>query len=234
MDNLKRLVKYLEPGAFYFTFAVVFVILMFVREPLGLPGVDALADVAKGFFERYGLVALYIAAVIESTFVISFYFPGSLVVVLAILVSDRSIPSLTIIVLIGLASVMTATVVNYFLGKEGAYRLLLRLGSEEIVNDMQAWLAKRGRVAVFFSAVHPNILAITNICMGIARAGLLRTLTGTFLAILFWIPIQVYILGFILPDPHESTLLLQWCIAAGMVWLGVRAVRKENARVINS
>ncbi|OGG50494.1 hypothetical protein A3C18_03840 [Candidatus Kaiserbacteria bacterium RIFCSPHIGHO2_02_FULL_54_11b] len=232
MDDLKRLVKYLEPGAFYFALAVVFVIVMFVREPLGLPGIDTLTDIAKGFFERYGLVALYVAAVIESLFMISFYFPGSLVVILAILVSDRSVLALATIVVIGWASVMTATAVNYWLGKEGAYRLLLRLGSEETVHDMQTWLAKRGRWAIFFSAVHPNILAITNICMGIAHAGLVRTLALSFVAIAFWIPVQVYVLGFILPDPKESTALLQWVIAAGIVWLGVRAVRKENAKVV--
>src|SRR3989344_4865211 len=231
MNSLKEWVRYLEPGAFYFALAVFFAIMIFVREPLGLPGIDALADIAKGFFERYGLVALYVAAVIESLFMISFYFPGSLVVILAILVSDRSIPALGAIVLIGWASVLTATVVNYWLGKEGAYRLLLKLGSEQSIYDMQAWLEKRGRWAIFFSAVHPNLLAITNICMGIARAGLLRTLTLSFISILFWIPVQVYILGFILPDPKESTALLQWIIVAGLVAWGVRAVRKKQSEI---
>ncbi len=201
MEDLRRLKDYLAPGAFHFALAIVFTILMFVREPLGLPGVDTLSDIARGFFERYGLIALYIAAVIESLFMISFYFPGSLVVVLAILVSDRSLAALGVIVLIGWASVLTATVVNYWLGREGVYRLLLHLGSEESVHEMQAWLAKRGRWAIFLSAVHPNILAITNICMGIARAGLVKSLALSFIAIAFWIPVQVYILGFILPDP---------------------------------
>ena len=232
MNSLKEWVRYLEPGAFYFALAVFFAIMIFVREPLGLPGIDALADVAKGFFERYGLVALYVAAVIESLFMISFYFPGSLVVILAILVSDRSIPALGAIVLIGWASVLSATVVNYWLGKEGFYRLLLHFGSEKSIHDMQKWLEKRGRWAIFFSAMHPNILAITNICMGIARAGLLKTLIFSFIAIAFWIPIQVYILGFVLPDPHESTALLQWVIVAGILFLGVRAVLKKKVEVV--
>src|SRR3989338_8315895 len=104
METLKAWAKYLEPGAFYFALAIVFTIMTFVREPLGLPGIDTLADIAKGFFDRYGLIALYISAVIESLFMISFYFPGSLVVILAILVSDRSPESLAVIVIIGWAS----------------------------------------------------------------------------------------------------------------------------------
>ncbi|MEK7133703.1 MAG: VTT domain-containing protein [Patescibacteria group bacterium] len=223
--------EYLAPGAFYFFFAFVFSLVMVYRESLGLPGIDTYIDVAKGFFERYGLFALYVAAVIESLFMISLYFPGSLVVVLAILVSDRSIPALGAIVVIGWASVLTATAINYWWGKEGFYRLLLWLGSERTVADMQAWLEKRGRWAIFLSAVHPNILAITNICMGIARAGLARTLLLSFAAILFWIPAQVYILGFVLPDPKESTALLQWVIAAALVWMGVREVRKKGHEV---
>jgi len=232
MKSLKEWAVYLEPGAFYFALAIFFVIMIFVREPLGLPGIDTLAEIAKGFFERYGLIALYVSAVIESLFMISFYFPGSLVVILAILVSDRSIPALGAIVLIGWASVLTATVINYWLGKEGAYRILLKLGSEKSILDMQAWLEKRGRWAIFFSAVHPNLLAITNICMGIARAGLLRTLTLSFISILFWIPVQVYILGFVLPDPKDSTALLQWVIAGAILLLGVREVKNKRQIVV--
>ncbi len=232
MNSLIRLKGYIEPGAFYFTLAIAFAVAIFLREPLGLPGVDTLAEIAKGFFEHYGLIALFVAAVIESLFMISFYFPGSLVVVLAVLVSDRSLSALAVIVLVGWASVLTATVINYWLGKEGFYRLLLRLGSERNVHDMQAWLEKRGRWAIFFSAVHPNILAITNICMGIARAGLFKTLTLSFIAIAFWIPVQVSILGFILPDPKESMALLQWVIVAGLVWWGIRAVHRKSRTIV--
>lgn len=228
METLNRVKEYLAPGVFYFALAILAVIIILVREPLGLPGVDFLAEIAKRFFERYGLITLYVSALIESLFMVSFYFPGSLVVVLAILVSDRSITALVTIVLIGWASVLTATVINYWLGKEGFYRLLLKLGSEDTLHSMQAYLEKRGRFAVFFSGIHPNILAITNICMGIARAGLLKTIVFSFIAIAFWIPIQVYILGFILPDPKESTALLQFIIVAILVVAGVRAVRKKR------
>ncbi|MDO8514023.1 MAG: VTT domain-containing protein [bacterium] len=232
MNDIKNFIKYIEPGAFYFALAAVFTIVTLVREPLGLPGVDTLANIATGFFERYGLMALYVAALIESLFMISFYFPGSLVVILAILVSDRSFLALTIIIAIGWASVMTATVINYWLGKEGFYRLLLYLGSEDGVHDMQKWLEKRGKWAIFLSAVHPNILAITNICMGIARAGLAKTLAFSFVAIAFWIPVQVYVLGFLLPDPKESAAFLQWIIVVGIFVLGVRAVRKKSAELV--
>ncbi|PIR83644.1 hypothetical protein COU18_03100 [Candidatus Kaiserbacteria bacterium CG10_big_fil_rev_8_21_14_0_10_51_14] len=231
MEKLRRAKEYLAPGALYFAVAIFAIVIIFVREPLGLPGVDYLADIAKGFFDRYGLVTLFVAALIESLFMVSFYFPGSLVVILAILVSDRSIPALALIVLIGWASVLTATAINYWLGREGFYRLLLKLGSGDTVHSMQGWLERRGKWAVFFSAVHPNILAITNICMGIARAGFLKTLMLSFLAIAFWIPVQVYILGFVLPDPKESTALLQWVIVGGIVFLGVRAVRKKQSAV---
>ncbi len=234
MEKLKRLTAYLAPGALYFAVAIFAIIMIFVREPLGLPGVDYLAEIAKGFFDRYGLITLYVSALIESLFMVSFYFPGSLVVILAILVSDRSIPALGIVVLIAWASVLTATAINYWLGREGFYRILLKLGSQDMVHSMQAWLDRRGRWAVFFSGIHPNILAITNICMGIARAGFLKTLMLSFVAIAFWIPIQVYILGFVLPDPKESTALLQWIIVAGIVFLGVRAVRKKQKEGVHS
>ncbi len=234
MATLKQLKEYIEPGIFYFALAIIVVVMIFVREPLGLPGIDFFAGIAKDFFERYGLITLYVSAVIESLFMISFYFPGSLIVALAILVSDRSVAALAVIVLIGWASVLTATAINYWLGKEGFYRLLLRLGSEDTLHSMQAYLEKRGRWAVFFSAVHPNLLAIATICMGIARTGFVKTMAFSFIAIAFWIPVQVYILGFVLPDPNESMALLQWLIAALFVFGGVRAVRKKQGDVHSS
>ncbi len=230
LREVRKYIKYLEPGFFYFLLAVGFGIAVVFRESLGLPGVDVYADIARGFFDRYGLVALYVALIVESLFMISLYFPGSLVFVLAILVSDRSLLELSAIVVVGWASVLTATMINYWLGKEGFYRLLIRLGSAQTVEDMQAWLEKRGRWAIFVSAAHPNILAVTNICMGIARAGLFRALALSFAAIIFWIPLQVYILGFVLPDPKESTALLQLLIATGLFWLGIREVRKQRSQ----
>ncbi len=232
VSHVRAWVEYLAPGFFYFALAIGFSAVLFFRESLGLPGIDTYTDIAKGFFDRYGLFALYVAAVIESLFMISLYFPGSFVFVLAILVSDRSPLSLGEIVFVGWASVLTATIINYWLGKEGFYRLLLHFGAERTVEDMQAWLEKRGRWAVFLSAAHPNILAVTNICMGIARTGLLKSLALSFIAIIFWIPLQVYILGFVLPDPKESTALLQFAIAAILVWFGIREVRRKNLNAV--
>lgn len=227
MTNFNKVKEFFAPGAFQFILAGIFATSALLWGSLDLPGVGAIVTTAEMLFERYGLIALFIAAFIESIFMISFYFPGSAVVVLAILVSDRSPSSLAVIVVIGWASVLAASAVNYWLGKEGFYRLLLRIGSPSTVEKMQAWLDKRGFFALFLSAMHPNFLAIANICMGITRKGLLKTLMFSFLAILFWIPLQVYILGFVLPDPQESGLLLYLLVIIGLLLWGGLLVAKE-------
>lgn len=231
MEIVAKIKEFLMPGAFHFTLAALLGTARFLWEPAGLPRPETLVEVARMFFEQYGLIALFVAAFIESLFMVSFYFPGSFVVVLAILVSDRSFFSLAVIVLIGWASVLSATIVNYWLGKEGFYRLLLRLGSETVVERMQAWLDKRGHLALFLSAMHPNLLAIATICMGIARAGLRKTLLLSFVALLFWIPLQVYLLGFVLPNPLENTALLYAVVVAGLIiWGGFLVVKEYRSK----
>lgn len=232
MRTLTRIAEFLKPGMFYFLMAFFVILIAMNREALGLPSVESLTNIVRTFFDSYGLWALYIAAVIESLFMISLYFPGSFVVVLAILVSDRSLPALAAIVLIGWASVLTATIINYWLGREGFYRLLLKLGSEDVLNNMQAWLTKRGRLAIFLAGVHPNILAVVNICMGIARAGLAQTLLYSFMAIAFWIPVQVFILGFLLPDPEADTIFLQWIVAAALVGWGMYKIYQGRTMAV--
>lgn len=228
MHRIRAWAAYLAPGFVYFALATGFVAAILLRDRLGLPGLDTYTDVAQGFFDSYGLYALYVAAILESLFMVCLYFPGSFVFILAILVSDRSFLALSTIIVIGWASVLTATVINYWLGREGFYRILLHWGAAKTVEDMQAWLDKRGRWAIFISAAHPNVLAVTNICMGIAHTGLSRAIAYSFVAIGFWIPLQVYVLGFVLPDPKASAELLQLMIAGGFVWMGVREVRRKN------
>ena len=227
-ELLRRAKTYLEPGLFPFTLVIILVMARFIWAPLGLPDTETLIIVSRGFFEQYGYAALFVSAFLESLFMISFYFPGSFMVVLAIIVSDRSLYSLSIIACVGIASVLAATAVNYWLGREGFYRLLLRLGSRGIVERMQAWLDRYGLFTLFVSGMHPNFLAVANICMGIAREGLLKSLTYSFGTLLFWIPAQIIILGFILPDPlHNAPHYYTLAIVVFFVW-GVFLVVKES------
>lgn len=220
MDFARRALSFLEPGMLQYALALVVAVVAVFWDVIGLPSTGELTELARAFFDNYGLYALYVAAVIESLFVLSLYFPGSFVVILAILVSDRSLLALGSIVLIGWLSVLSATVVNYWLGKEGFYRALLFLGSQRAIGNMQESLQKHGKLTVFFSGIHPNILAIANICLGIARVGLSRALFLTAMSIAFWLPLQVYVLGFLLPDPQANSEYLQWVLVAALVLWG--------------
>ena len=233
MNFINAVRRYLEPGMFQFTLAILFGAVGVLWAPLGLPDLAALTRTAQAYFEQYGLITLFVASFIESVFMISFYFPGSFVVVLAILVSDRSLSSLSIIVLIGWSAVLAATAINYWLGREGFYRFLLKFGSRQLVDRMQVWLNRNGPLTIFLSAFHPNFLAVGSICMGIAREGLLKTLGLSFIGIAFWIPVSVYVLGFVLPNPQEDTAFLYWFVVGFLVLWGSALVAKEKLKLRN-
>ena len=81
---------------------------------------------------------------------LSFYLPGSFVIVLAVIVSDKSIYSLTLLGASSWVGFTIANVCNYYLGRFGYFRVLLFLGKNKLIEDMKKWLDKNASKTLFF------------------------------------------------------------------------------------
>lgn len=71
--------------AFPLAVLAVFGLLYLVWLALDLPPEATIAAAAKDYLERYGIVIVLIAAYLEGMLVIGWYFPGTLVIVLALI-----------------------------------------------------------------------------------------------------------------------------------------------------
>ncbi len=164
----------------------------YAAKPLGLPSVETLVAFFKHAFETYGLWALAIAAFIEGVFLVSFYLPGSLVIFSAILFSDRSYGALSEILAICWIAFMLAAILNYAIGYHGFYRAFKKLGAERLITETQSWMNRYGLLTYAVAAFHPNYIGMVEVCSGVSRQGLLKTLAMAGGAMCITGPILVF------------------------------------------
>jgi len=183
---------HLESAAMPLALCVGLLLMDAAGRYLGVPTVETLVAFFKQAFEDYGLWALALAAMIEGLFLVSLYLPGSMVILSAILFSDRSVGALAEIVAICWWAFMLVAVVNYYIGYYGLYRFFKRLGADRLIADTRAWMTRYGVLTYALAAFHPNYIGVVEVCSGISRQGLLKTLCLAGVAMAVTVPVVVF------------------------------------------
>ncbi|MBN2226820.1 MAG: hypothetical protein JW763_05605 [candidate division Zixibacteria bacterium] len=227
--NLRRIQDMLSPGLLPLIWAGLFAIFAILYRFFDFPSPVEIVDWTKALMQTYGTSIVIAAALIEGVFMISVYFPGSLIVVVGVLSSGDGLWD---IIGVGTAAWLGFTLalpINYYLGKEGFYRLLLALGRRDTVDQMQLWLQKRGRVAIFLAAFHPNVLAVAAVCMGIGRKGLIRTVILGSLFMIPWLTILLVLLNQIRDrvNPAEGNQIF-YVVGALLIWATILIVKERR------
>jgi membrane protein DedA with SNARE-associated domain len=186
---------------------------------LPVPSLTELFALLQAFFRDYGIPALLVAAFIEGIFLFSFYIPGSLVIVLGVIIFADDPHRLAAIGLVCWIGVNLAMIVDYAVGRYGLYRLLASFGATAAVAGTERWMQRFGRAAILVAAVHPNLLSLVMVCAGIARTPLLAALAEAALATAVFIPLTLLVAWAMLrniaideanPLPVMLGLLLLW------------------------
>jgi membrane protein DedA with SNARE-associated domain len=228
LAKLKRIYNFISPGIIPFLLAFILVLLILLDNILHLPSIPEMIHFFSKLFEKYGFVVLLIAAFCEAFFMLNFYLPGSFVIVLAVITSDKSLLSLSQVALFSWFGFVLANIVNYYLGKFGYYKVLLFLGKRNSITEMNNWLNKNEFRALFLSAIHPNFLAIAIVCAGIAHRKFLRVILVSSMFLLLWIVVWLIIATPLLKqisieDPNQSWYLVIFFT----LWGIINIIRKQ-------
>ena len=216
---------WVRPGLPSFALAALFVLFAVLYRALGLPTPSEVVDLASRLYSDYGVAVILAASFIEGLFVISFYFPGSAVLLLAVLLSDGDLNTLGAFGLLAWIGTSLAGIVNYYLGKLGYYSLLEKFGYASRVDKMRSKMKVRPYLTWWSAGFHPTVLSVAFVCAGIARLGLLSTLAKGVATIAFWITVWLSLYAVAFQD--EITVRdagndsLPWMIAAGLVAWGL-------------
>lgn len=171
---------------------------------MGFPNASEISDTFLIIYKDYGLIVIFLASFVEGLFILSMYLPGSLVIILSAFALGFDFITLLKIGLISILGFTAVNVVNYYLGKYGYYKLLLKIGGEETLEKTKSDFKKNSLKTIFLTSFHPNFLAITMIVAGITNSNLIKVLFQSILSLIFWITLWMTVVSVFFQDKRVS------------------------------
>src|ERR1044071_2792667 len=123
--------------AFPLAVLAVFGLLYAIWLALDLPPEETLIAIAKSYLDRFGLAIVLVSAYLEALLLIGWYFPGTLVIIFALIVAAAEPPRDVETAAIAALGLYGGQVTNFFAGKYGWYRLLLAFGLRAPLENAQ-------------------------------------------------------------------------------------------------
>ncbi|MDO8589952.1 MAG: VTT domain-containing protein [bacterium] len=196
----------------------IFLLIYLAWRFFALPPEDKLIEIARFYFDKYGLAILLVSALIEGTVLVGWYYPGSLVIFLGVILAGKDIPKVMAAVAAITVGLFFAYILNFLLGKYGWYRLLLRFGLREALDDVRARVTKYGLLAIFMSYWQPNLAALVATSAGILKFSFSKFLMLSLLAAMLWNTFWgtlVYFVG----ERTLSLVGIRFVLLAVFVWI---------------
>lgn len=191
---------YLLLGAFCYTFstmkqraqiviffAIVLATSYILWTLLGFPSEEEFLILAREYVQNFGLITIFLIALIEGLVVVGWYVPGGTFFFLAVIFSYPSVTQALAVVSMLSLGVTGALVIDYILGERGWYRALRRFGlTDERLVEPKEKLEKNVGKAIFFSYWQPNLASLMATAAGVLRISKTKFFALSFLATIFW------------------------------------------------
>lgn len=147
----------------------IFISLYAVWLVLDLPPEATLIPIAKDYFDRYGLVTVLFGGVLEGLLLIGWYFPGTIVIVVALILAGDDPVRVAQIGIAAAIGVSLSYSVNFFVGKYGWYRMFVAFGLKEGLERAKERLSKFGLSAIFTTYWQFNLASLISTAAGILQ-----------------------------------------------------------------
>ena len=164
----------------------VFASLILIWKILKLPPDDVLIQMVTGYFMKYGLVTVLLASIIEGMLLVGIYIPGGMVIFLGVITAAGNPRHATLSVIMTIIGLSLAYTFNYFLGKYGWYKVLLKFGLGESLTKAENNFAKNGYKSMYMTYWQPNFAALTSTGAGILGANFKKFFINSTLATILW------------------------------------------------
>lgn len=162
-----------------------FVAVLLLWRLFGLPSEDELMSLARNYFERYGIITVFFAAIIEGALFAGWYAPGGLVIFLGVILS-RSPQQAVASVVATIFGFIIAYTLNFFIGKYGWYKALFKLGVRKSLEKANTSFEKYGFRAIYLAYWEPNLASLISTAAGIAKASFKKFFIVSGVATIFW------------------------------------------------
>lgn len=219
---LRRALKII---AFPLVVLALFGLLYAVWLALDLPPEETMAQAAKYYLDRYGVVIVLVSAYLEGILVVGWYFPGTLVIVLALVFAAPHPARFALVAAMAGTGLFSAFVTNFFAGKYGWYRVLLAFGMREPVENAQRRLTRYGLSAIFATYWQANLASCISTAAGILQFPVSRFLVYSLAAEAMWITFWSSLI-FFLGSAALALVGFRMVLFLIMLWIAVRLIYK--------
>ncbi|MFH1311137.1 MAG: hypothetical protein ABIH65_01895 [Nanoarchaeota archaeon] len=181
-----------------------------------IPPRSEIVILLENLYQRYGLIALFLSALLEGIVYLGFYFAGGTIILFVVLFSDGKFLSFLNISIVVAVALIIASFINYFFG---FYVIKKNLKKSRNISEKNK-ISK----GLLFSALHPNSLAFYFFNLGLKKESIWKILFvplimipyGFLLACIFYF-IKPFIENNIKNSPLMITVLLSWFTIAFII-----------------
>ncbi|MBT3864735.1 DedA family protein [Candidatus Peregrinibacteria bacterium] len=222
----KALKDFLKFASFPIGILLFLGVFLAIWHLVGLPSFTEILEYSKNAYEVHGYWVVFLAALAEGTLLLNWYLPGSVVMVMGTVFAIDGSQSVFLTVVLINSGLFIMSVVNYWLGKYGWYKLLLKFGLRKEVEKVKGRILKHGVKYIMIGYFHPHIASLIATSAGILHMKFRRFLFYTVVAYVFWTSLWVavtYVGGeqFLALVNFQNLLLLVglWIVGMGVQYL---------------
>lgn len=194
----KHLKEFLKYASLPIILLGAFLVLAIIYIVFDIPSYTEIREWVKDLFLSHGYWIIFLGALAEGILLANWYLPGSVVVVMGVaLASETGLNPVLAVILIILGFFLT-TLLNYAIGRYGWYRVLMKCGLKDTINNTKKRVEKHGLKIIFSTYFHPNVGALTATSAGILQLCFKRFTAYSIAALVAWNTfwgIVVYIWG---------------------------------------
>lgn len=177
----KRVQFFLEILA---AFACYTIILLVVRN--AIPDAPQIIQQIETVYGNYGYDLVFWGALLEGTFIVGFYIPGSFMVLLGAALAREGVISFPLVILFGTLGLTLGYAINYGLGRFGWYRILARFGFGSKLSNAKKSLQEYEQEAVFFGYMMPSTASFLSTAAGTLRLPFDQFMLQSFVVQGYW------------------------------------------------
>jgi membrane protein DedA with SNARE-associated domain len=196
----------------------------------GLPDdQDLVTNALKGYILQYGFTVSIIGAFLEGLLLVGWYFPGSFIIFLTVILAG-SVENTIISVVVVTLGMYSAYVVNYLLGKYGWYKVLAKFGLEGAIIESAEKLKTYGTRAIFMTFWQPGLASFTATAAGVIQYPFPRFLIEAAVSVCIWNAFWGTVAYFV--GEQILKMLFNWYFIGVMLvgWLGLQFYERRKKR----
>lgn len=185
---------------------------------LDLPSQGRLIELSRTYFEQYGLIVVFVSAILEGALLIGIYYPGSLVIFLGVMFAAGDISKIAAVIVVTTLGMLIAYTINFFLGRYGWYQILIRFGLSGELERAKEKLQKHQVKAIIGTYWHPNFAALTSTSAGILGLNFPRFAVFSVVVTICW---NVFwgTLAALLGEASLAVMGIRFAIMVVLVWV---------------